>query len=137
DKAAFAYYDLDTADWQVESGKFTIELGASSRDIRLSKQIYVESTKADDFIVGPHTLLGDILKHPKLTSLALEHLASLQATDIVGDLDPENDDAPNMMESMLLNMPLRAAVNFTQGMYSKEMMMHTIQLFNDQLQENE
>ena len=42
-KRAFAFYNVDSADWQVESGEFEIMVGASSRDIRLSAEVYVES----------------------------------------------------------------------------------------------
>ena len=44
DKRAFAYYNVDLGDWHVESGDFKILVGASSRDIRLEADVYVEST---------------------------------------------------------------------------------------------
>lgn len=44
DKRAFAYYNVTLKDWQVETGTFEILLGASSRDIRLSKEVVVHST---------------------------------------------------------------------------------------------
>ncbi|MDR0696587.1 MAG: glycoside hydrolase family 3 C-terminal domain-containing protein [Christensenellaceae bacterium] len=34
DRRAFAFYDIETSDWQVENGEFEILIGASSRDIR-------------------------------------------------------------------------------------------------------
>ena len=43
-KRAFAFYNVKLGDWMVESGEFDILVGASSRDIRLSKTITVEST---------------------------------------------------------------------------------------------
>ena len=43
-KRAFAFYNVDSANWQVESGDFEILVGASSRDIRLTADVYVEST---------------------------------------------------------------------------------------------
>lgn len=43
-KRAFAFYNADISDWQTESGDFEIKVGASSRDIRLSANVYVEST---------------------------------------------------------------------------------------------
>ncbi|MBC2593671.1 glycoside hydrolase family 3 C-terminal domain-containing protein [Ruficoccus amylovorans] len=36
---ALAYYDVDGKNWLVEPGKFTIDIGASSRDIRLSEEL--------------------------------------------------------------------------------------------------
>ncbi len=43
-KRAFAYYNVNIHDWHVETGAFTICVGASSQDIRLTKEITVEST---------------------------------------------------------------------------------------------
>ena len=47
DKRAFAYYNVNIGDWHVESGKFEILVGASSRDIRLDAAVQVDSTAAD------------------------------------------------------------------------------------------
>lgn len=44
DKRAFAYYNVNIHDWHVESGDFTVCVGASSRDIKLSAQVNVTST---------------------------------------------------------------------------------------------
>lgn len=43
-KRAFAFWNININDWMVETGEFDILVGASSRDIRLSKTIFVEST---------------------------------------------------------------------------------------------
>ncbi len=45
-KRAFAYYNTQLADWHVESSKYEVRLGASSQDIRLSRQVNVTSTQA-------------------------------------------------------------------------------------------
>ncbi|MDO4847766.1 MAG: glycoside hydrolase family 3 C-terminal domain-containing protein [Clostridiaceae bacterium] len=46
DKRAFAFYNVDAHDWQVETGEFKILVGASSRDIRLEASVNVESTSS-------------------------------------------------------------------------------------------
>lgn len=43
-KRAFAYFNVNINDWHVESGEFDILVGASSRDIRLTATVNVEST---------------------------------------------------------------------------------------------
>lgn len=43
-KRAFAFWNININDWFVENGEFDILVGASSRDIKLSKTITVEST---------------------------------------------------------------------------------------------
>lgn len=42
-KRAFAFWNININDWMVETGEFDILIGASSRDMRLSKIITVES----------------------------------------------------------------------------------------------
>ena len=44
DKRAFAFYNIAINDWMVETGEFDILVAASSRDIRLSATVTVEST---------------------------------------------------------------------------------------------
>ncbi|MBE6816659.1 MAG: glycosyl hydrolase [Ruminococcaceae bacterium] len=44
DKRAFAFFNVNTNDWFVESGDFVIGIGASSADIKVAAQIYVEGT---------------------------------------------------------------------------------------------
>ena len=44
DKRAFAFFNVNTSDWFVESGDFVIGIGASSADIKVAAQIYVEGT---------------------------------------------------------------------------------------------
>lgn len=43
-KRSFAYYNVNINDWHVETGEFEILVGSSSRDIRLSQTILIEST---------------------------------------------------------------------------------------------
>ncbi|MFU0828690.1 MAG: Thermostable beta-glucosidase B [Lachnoclostridium sp.] len=44
DKRSFAYYDVNTKDWEIQRGKYHIQIGASSRDIRLSQTVSLEGT---------------------------------------------------------------------------------------------
>lgn len=39
DKNAYSYYDVNTHDWEIDSAPFTIEIGSSSKDIRLKKEL--------------------------------------------------------------------------------------------------
>ncbi|MDR2267236.1 MAG: glycoside hydrolase family 3 C-terminal domain-containing protein [Christensenellaceae bacterium] len=43
DKRAFAFYDVNTCDWVVETGMFQILIAASSRDIKASIDLFYES----------------------------------------------------------------------------------------------
>ncbi len=48
DQRAFAYYDVLTKDWEVESGKYEIRVGFSSRNIVQTTHLEVEGTKLTD-----------------------------------------------------------------------------------------
>lgn len=67
-KRAFAFYNAEISDWQVESGNFEIMIGASSRDIRLSADVFVESDDAvpvpDYRDIAPHYYGADIKAVP-------------------------------------------------------------------------
>lgn len=43
-KRAFAFYNVELGDWMVETGEFDILVGSSSRDIKLTASMTVEST---------------------------------------------------------------------------------------------
>ena len=49
-RRAFAYYDTDAKNWRVDSGIYTIEVGASSRDIRLKQSVDVHGTASNTVI---------------------------------------------------------------------------------------
>lgn len=46
DDKSFRYFDVNENKFQVESGQYTIMIGASSRDIRLSGTLYIEGITA-------------------------------------------------------------------------------------------
>lgn len=43
DRRAFAYYDSTLGDWRVEAGVFEIQIGASSRDIRVRAPLWIDA----------------------------------------------------------------------------------------------
>ena len=47
DKRAFAFFNVNTNDWCVEPGAFTVKVGASSRDIKLEAKVTVEAEACD------------------------------------------------------------------------------------------
>ncbi|HMS93533.1 MAG TPA: glycoside hydrolase family 3 C-terminal domain-containing protein [Candidatus Saccharibacteria bacterium] len=61
DDHTFAYYDVNQGRWRVEEGERIVEIGASSRDIRLSGKLWVTGDKGgkrrNDL---PHYGTGDI-----------------------------------------------------------------------------
>lgn len=62
-KEAFAYYDVRTSDWQVNSGEFQIYIGASVSDIRLRQKLELKSHKIPR-LYSRDTCLLDFMDHP-------------------------------------------------------------------------
>lgn len=48
DKRSFAFFDVASDDWQVESGEYTVEVSASLHDTRLAKTIKVSGIEPQD-----------------------------------------------------------------------------------------
>ncbi len=75
DRRSFAYWDETEHRWRVDSGNFRILIGASSADIRLSKEITVTADNAPEKLTI-YSYLRDLRLHPNGKE-ATEHLLRL------------------------------------------------------------
>jgi beta-glucosidase len=41
DKRSFAYYNINISNWHIDSGKYEVQIGASSREIKISEEIEI------------------------------------------------------------------------------------------------
>lgn len=124
---SFAYYEPKIHDWFVESGAFIVEIGASSRDIRLSAQVEVQGTTEIPITFTKESTVGDLMK----TEGGREFVASMlqisrrntnsampnETEDTVKNL---GEGSEKMMQSMMAEMPLSAIINFG-GMSEKQL----------------
>lgn len=123
DKRSFAYYNVNIGDWHVESGVFEIAIGSSSRDIRLTASIEVESTVPLALRYHRNSTVGDLLDNPRTADKVKEF------SSIFG-MEGAMDDNPEMFMAMMKYMPLRALVGFGQGKYTEEDLAKDLQEFN-------
>ncbi|WP_340022045.1 glycoside hydrolase family 3 C-terminal domain-containing protein [Paenibacillus sp. FSL K6-1096] len=123
DKRSFAYYNVQLGDWHVESGQFQIAVGSSSRDIRLSAELEVESTVKVQGRFHRNTTVGDLLANP-LTEEKAKSFSS------VFGLDDALGDNPEMLLAMMKYMPLRAMIGFGQGKYTEADLAADLQELN-------
>ncbi|MEK3795212.1 glycoside hydrolase family 3 C-terminal domain-containing protein [Paenibacillus sp. FSL R7-0204] len=112
DKRSFAYYNVQLGDWHVESGRFKIAVGSSSRDIRLSTELEVESTVKLTTRFHRNTTVGDLLANPLTEEKAKSFSSVFGLEDVLGD-------NPEMLLAMMKYMPLRAMIGFGQGKYTE------------------
>lgn len=122
-KRAFAYYNINLGDWHVESGVFEIAIGSSSRDIRLSGGIEVESTTPIKISFHRNSTIGDLLDNPRTADKVKKFSSIFGLEDALGD-------NPEMYMAMMKYMPLRAMINFGQGKYTEEDLAKDLQQFN-------
>lgn len=110
DRRAFAYYNVDLADWHVGSGEFDILIGASSRDIRLEGTVTMQGNPLP-LRVTANTTCGALMRDPR-TAAVLNEMVSQTMRNMGGGDDP---DTQRMMSQMLENLPLRSLRSFSDG----------------------
>ncbi len=118
DSRSFAYFNTEINDWFVETGEYGILAGSSSRDIRLTGSVAVESSQKLPVSYSRNTLVGDLKDTAELAIIgpmmkAMEELFKSPGSD-------EADEAvtDEMKEAMFAYMPLRNLVTFGDGSLS-------------------
>ncbi|WP_037289711.1 beta-glucosidase family protein [Saccharibacillus sacchari] len=124
DRRAFAYYDVQTGGWRVESGMFEVGVGSSSRDIALTAEVQIEGDQPVLEPVHRNSLIGDLMQpgrlSPEKKALLDEFLqgglftppAEDEKAAQSEDEDDDGHDQAGMMEAVGRYLPLRAAVGF-------------------------
>lgn len=121
DHRSFAYFNTQTNDWFVESGSYGIEIGASSRDIRCSKKVLMDSSDVIPMAYHLNSTIGDIMTDPKAMTLMAPFIAQLGKLFGVSENPDEGGGAVSdeMKEAMMADLPLRALLNFGGGAISE------------------
>jgi beta-glucosidase len=115
DQRSFAYYNIDIKDWYVESGKYEILIGSSSRDIRLTASVDIEGTKKLPFVADCTTTFGDVIKYSKDASI-LQRIAERSGLSDMMKADSASttlgEGFSEMMRQMMDGFPLHATLSF-------------------------
>ncbi len=128
DKRSFAYYNDTLHDYYVESGDFTVMIGASSNDIRLASDIYVEGTKEIPLKVNMFTPIEDILDTKKGKEILKPMIDKSLEGQGEGAGDAMGEGADEMMRNMIMEMPIGSVSNF--GMMSADEVVKIIDALN-------
>jgi beta-glucosidase len=119
-KRSFAYYEPKLHDWFVESGSYAIEIGASSRDIRLSAELVVEGTTEIPMVFTKESTIGNLMKIAKgraMINTIMEQSKNKKSdqkdTNSVGDgVSHLGEGSEKAAYAMMLEMPLCGLVSF-------------------------
>ena len=114
DKRAFAFYSEAAHDWLVEEGDFIISVGSSSRDIRLTDEVFVSSKDRIPVKYTVNSPMGDIAADPnsrKIFGNMFEEISK-------GMREAQPEDSMGaatelMTNAMVREMPIRAILSFS------------------------
>ena len=112
DKRAFAYYEPKVHDFFVESGEFAVEIGLSSRDIRLAKSVHVEGTTEISFTIDANTTIGQLMKHPKGAAFIRQMMGKSNGPSDSEQAEAMGEGSEKIMQQMMFEMPLGSLVSY-------------------------
>ena len=118
-KRSFAWYNTELHDWFAASGDYEILVGASSRDIRLTETLHLNSSQRLTMHVHMNTTLGDLLRNPE-TAGAAKKLIQKYLSGEAGSEAASEAVSEEMTMAMTDSMPLRALMWFA-GVSRKEL----------------
>ena len=132
DDRAFQWYCEELSDWYAFPGTYEIQIGASSRDLRLTSPVRYETERSLPVHLTLNSTVGDLLENPK--TRAFGKLIS-QKMDAFFGMDQNDSDASKeafneeMAEAMAASQPLRGVVSF--GIMTPEEMQREFDKYND------
>jgi Beta-glucosidase-related glycosidases len=112
DKRAFAYWNITLHDWHIETGKYKILVGKSSRDIEAEKEISVESTIRVPRIYTLNSIIGDILDDPEKAEILSVMMNNLGGNSKREGQAENQSASSDMINAIMRNIPLRALTSF-------------------------
>lgn len=112
--SAFSYYNEAAGKWFIESGEYSILVGSSSRDIRLSEKLAVQSNDRLPFTAGDTTSCSDVKlfsKKPELLDAFLQKSGFLPSPEMNGEEISDADQGLAM--AMFADTPLHSIISFS------------------------
>ncbi len=139
DYRSFAWYHTALHDWYAASGEYEIQIGASSRDIRLSEIVHLTTKKLLPIQTHLNTTLGELLSDERTAKYGLKLKKKMDA--FFGGDAAESDEDPNsaeeptdeavgdaMGDAIAFSMPMRGVLSF--GLCTKEELQNMIDEMN-------
>lgn len=140
DKRSFAYYNVDISDWYVDSGRFEILVGAGSDDIRLTTEVFVESTTVIKKHYDAYITMDELSALPagqefmkSMMQQAAPELTAMPASEELRrkqDDEDDVDDIPMDLGAMGMDMPLIKVADMMAGALSDEMVQMLVDAIN-------
>lgn len=132
DQRSFAYYHTELSGWYAPSGDYEIQIGASSRDIRQTLTLELESTTKIPFLVSDISSCEDVYlfaNDPSPLDAMLEKSGFAESTNKDGD-DSMGEGTAEMMKAMFSGTPLHSILSFSTDELTWQDIQDTIQAIN-------
>jgi len=130
-RRAFAYYNVKLHDWHVETARYAIEVGASSRDIRLTAELSVQSTVEVPVSFTQYATIDQILKSAKGQAVLGPVLQQMevQARERLGGTENAlSESNVDILRVFIMQAPLKALVEF--GTMQKDQLQQLLAALN-------
>ena len=111
DARDFSFYSTKHSRWLAESGDFELQVGTSSRDIRLRQRIALQSTEELHYQFSEHSFFREFWSNPELKPLLIELLPDWIGGQGGDGLDPGEAE----IQPFLLDQPMIKFPYFTMG----------------------
>ncbi len=134
-KRAFAYWNTEIHDWYAETGTYTIEVGASSRDLPLRAEVQVESSAVLPRRYDLNSIFMDLMADPKARKVLAPFTSGASAL-FGGEGSKEESEAAaeaiseDMSMAMLNYMPLRGILSFGGGAVQPDLIQSLLDQIN-------
>ena len=73
EKRDLSYYDVNVKDWVAEAGKYTIKVGASSRDIKLTTEIKAIGN-SDKYLVTENSSWSKLQENKNISKIVAKYV---------------------------------------------------------------
>ncbi|GFH41778.1 glycosyl hydrolase [Lactococcus hodotermopsidis] len=86
DDRTFAYYDVEKADWVTETGTYTVQIAASSRDIKASGEIQIQGIEPSQTVNAVYQNIASAIDETGIFSISDEEFAKIYGNELPQEL---------------------------------------------------
>ncbi len=134
DSRAFAWWNPEIHDWQVQDGDYRIMIGKSAEEMLLEETVGMHGTKSRKKVYSMNSCLGELLRDPHAQAVMGPFMQGMQNTDAQKMAQAQENDTSGavneqMMAAMMEDMPLRQLLSFVPGM-KREMLTQLVDALN-------
>jgi beta-glucosidase len=133
DRRDLEYWDTRVDRFVLEPGRYVVELGSSSRDLRASVEVELEGEP----VRVPLTLsssLGEAMAYPTVAEAVGQAMSAFGGGDDGGDAGGDDDSGNAMgvdMARMMASIPLDRIVSFSDGAVTAEQLQQLLDAANN------